>query len=712
MSFIGEVRRRKVFQVAAVYAVVAWLLVQVVTAIEAPLSLPDWVDTLVIVLLAVGFPIALVLGWIFDVTPEGIRATDGSSERQQLAHPASHGPGRTFGYVSQWLVLLAVGFLVFDQYVLDDARSGSAADAAALPAANPAVQQVSRYAITPPPAYLIPNGGGYEVEIAPDGSRVVMLVQDPVSGLHSLFVRELDNLEPRLIADGSLLGAEAGPIPFFSPDGQSIGFFTPDLGILQVSVNGGTPRTLVPPYANQFGGATWGSDGNIIYSDIVALYLIADNGTGEPEQLTPEPESGDSAAYIAPSYLPGERAVLMGMFAADGDSIAVLDLQTREIRTLVSGGAENPRYLRSGHIVYGLNGSLMAVPFDLDELALSGDPILVQDGIRDFGSGGAADFAVSASGTLTFVPDSGIDGATMNSVNWVDRSGAIVAPALTEPVEAPVSLRLSPDGRHLLLNARRNSLSRDLLVYDLSGRPPVPLVVGSLNITPIWNSDGTQIAFFGRDRQRRVGLFRMRADGSQLLPELVSDELPIGRPLSWSLSNELIVRRDMDDTRWDLYTLAPDGSNAYEPLLVTASNEDEAELSPSNRWLAFVSDRSGQKEVWVMPYPDGVPVRVSGNGGVEPVWAADESELFFLQGDTLMAVPVEAGDEFAFGTAQPLFSGGFWHSDSDGAVSYDVAADGRFIMIGPEDTAEHNGNVDHIVVVENWISELEMLTRQ
>ena len=121
MSFLGEIKRRKVFQVAAVYAVVAWLIIQVIGAIGEPLSLPEWLDTVVIVLLAVGFPIAVILAWAFEVTPQGVRRD--SSEGTD--RPPRELAGRGLGYVTQFLVLIAVGFLVFDEYVLSP-RAGTA----------------------------------------------------------------------------------------------------------------------------------------------------------------------------------------------------------------------------------------------------------------------------------------------------------------------------------------------------------------------------------------------------------------------------------------------------------------------------------------------------------------------------------------------------------------------------------------------------------
>ena len=225
MSFLGEIKRRKVFQVAAVYSVVAWLLVQVITSVEAPLNLPDWVDTFVIVLLAIGFPVALVLSWAFDVTPEGIRPA-GKAERGSVSSRPS---ATTFTYVSQGIVLLAVGFLVVDQYQL---RLGSRGPSQA------AVTDVIRYNYGLADAEQLVPTFGVSIAVSPDGARIVYV--GPAESGRQLWIRERDQLRST-----PLPGSEGALQPFFAPDGRGVGFVTENGQLRVISRIGDPPLTIV-----------------------------------------------------------------------------------------------------------------------------------------------------------------------------------------------------------------------------------------------------------------------------------------------------------------------------------------------------------------------------------------------------------------------------------------------------------------------------------
>jgi len=266
MSFLGEIKRRKVFQVAAVYSVVAWLVVQVITSVEAPLNLPDWVDTLVIVLLAVGFPIALVLSWAFDVTPEGIMPA-GKAKRDSV----SSGPtATTFTYVSQGLVLLAVGFLVVNQFQLGLGSRGSSQSAAT---------DVVRYKYGLEDAEKLVPTIGVSIAVSPDGARIVYAGRAE-SG-RQLWIRERDQLRST-----PLPGSEGALQPFFAPDGRGVGFVTENRNLRVISRIGDPPLTLVDGGLYQFGG-TWGADGYVYFSTSVGLMRKLATGGGASELVVP-----------------------------------------------------------------------------------------------------------------------------------------------------------------------------------------------------------------------------------------------------------------------------------------------------------------------------------------------------------------------------------------------------------------------------------------
>ena len=186
MSLLGEIKRRKVFQVTAVYAVVAWLIIQIIDVVSEPLSLPGWIDTVVIVLLAVGFPIAVILAWAFDLTPEGVKADSGI----QGSHVTAQAGGQRLNFFLQGLVLVAVGFLVVDQYMREP-RASSTAVSSVSSATEP--QLVNRFAHSMSDDQTIRRPGRPAMALSPNGRHFVF------NTLDGLYLRTMGELEARLI---------------------------------------------------------------------------------------------------------------------------------------------------------------------------------------------------------------------------------------------------------------------------------------------------------------------------------------------------------------------------------------------------------------------------------------------------------------------------------------------------------------------------------
>jgi hypothetical protein len=402
--------------------------------------------------------------------------------------------------------------------------------------------------------------------------------------------------------------------------------------------------------------------------------------------------------------LPGERAVLYGVIDGDTERVAVLDLQTGEQKIVVDGG-QNPFYSATGHLVFARGTTLMAAPFDPAELAVTGEPVAVLPGVRHPGPGTAADYALSATGTLVYVPGGEEEAEVGRTMVWVDRNGRAIEPALSEPVLNARDPRVSPDGTRLVLTTGPFN-DGDVWVYDLGGRPPIPLAVVSDNRHAIWSPDSTEIAF-ARGGGATAVLYTTRADGSVLDPQpLRPDGLNGGVPAVWSSAGELLFLNFRGGGTPDILATAAAAQGEIRDIVATDDQEFAPALSPNGRWLAYVSNRTGAPEIWVKGYSEGVPVRVSRNGGYEPRWSADGRELFYIQANAMMAVPVDTGDEFSFGAPVQLFSEPYLASPSPFSRSYDVARDGRFLMIelpGGGDGA----NPASIVVVENWTEELK-----
>jgi Tol biopolymer transport system component len=250
-----------------------------------------------------------------------------------------------------------------------------------------------------------------------------------------------------------------------------------------------------------------------------------------------------------------------------------------------------------------------------------------------------------------------------------------------------------------------NETDRDLWNYDLRGRPPIPLALPDDNRFPVWSPDGKQVAFM--KVAGAPALYTVVADGGTLIPERLPVS-PAGAPHAWSADGDLIVISS--PAAPDIRAMRADGTGDQRPLVASSYRELDPALSPDARWLAYVSNRTGREEIWVQGYPDGVPVRVSRDGGYEPQWSADGSELFFRVGDVMMAVAVETGEEFSFATPQRLFSGPYTQRSTPTARGYAVGSDGRFLMILPE--AESSANASSsIVVVQNFTEEIKRATR-
>jgi Tol biopolymer transport system component len=345
----------------------------------------------------------------------------------------------------------------------------------------------------------------------------------------------------------------------------------------------------------------------------------------------------------------------------------------------------------------------MAVPFDLAELAVTGEPVPVLQGVRHRPSG-AADYALSQTGTLVYVPtvEEGAGGAALV---WVDRNGVAAERALNDVVPNVRDPRLSPDGRRLLLTIESSGDS-DLWLYDLGGRPPTPLALDGNNLSGVWSPDGTQVAYGRLSGSPSGAILTMRSDGSALEARELHPGVLRGVPKHWSAADELLF---VDPFQGNIFASPVAAAGEIRDVVVTEDAEYDPALSPNGRWLAYASNRTGQTEVWVKGYPDGASIRVSRNGGYEPRWALDGRELFYLQERSMMAVAVETEGEFSFGAPVELFTGPYYFDASSRTTSYDVARDGRFLMIEPQANAGGAARQSSIVVVQNWTEELKRL---
>ena len=550
---------------------------------------------------------------------------------------------------------------------------------------------VSRTVITLPPGQKLAGLGQAAVAISPDGTELAYVAIQ--NGIQQIYLRAMDSLEARPVP-----GTEGAVNPFFSPDGQWLGFFA-EQKLKKVSINGGAAVSL--GYFAQSNGASWSSSGIIAFSGMPfsGLQQVSDAG-GSPQLMT-RLEKGE-VTHRRPEFLPSGRAVLFAStpnaFNWTNGQAIVQSLSTGERRILVKG-VMHPSYAPSGHLLYMQGGNLMAVPFDLQRLAVSGTAAPVVENILQSPNDGAAQYSLSATGTLVYV--TGAAHVDQRTLVWVDRTGK--DKPLGAPTRAYVFPRLSPDGRQL--GASITEQETHIWLFDLSRETLTRFTFdGTVNLNGLWTPDGKHIAF-QTNRDGPTNLYWQRADGSGGLERLTNSEF-VQFPQSWSPDGQLLAYVEINpSTGYDIWVLRLKDRQA-QPFLQTPFTESVPRFSPDGRWLAYISNESGRYEVYVQPYPGpGGKWQISTDGGTEPVWNPSGRELFYREGSKLMAVDISTQSGFTAGKPRVLFEGQYVPSPAT-ASNYDVSHDGqRFLMLKPSEGSEVAPT--QINVVLNWFEELK-----
>jgi Tol biopolymer transport system component len=551
---------------------------------------------------------------------------------------------------------------------------------------------VSRTVITLPPGQRLAGLEQPCIALSPDGTHLAYVAIQGSTQL--LYVRAMDSLEARPIP-----GTEGATGPFFSPDGQSLSFFA-NGNLKKVSVSGGAVLTLGD--ALQPRGASSGTRGLIAFvpSWASTIQQVTDAG-GTPEALTHFAKGENSHRW--PEFLPGGKAVLFSAAMTTSTwvnpQVAVHSTATGERRNLVQL-ATQPRYALSGHLLYAHAGTLMAAPFDPQRLALTGAAVPVVQGVMQSAITGAAQYSLSATGSLVYVP--GSIQADQRKLVWVTRNGTeqpIAAPARTYRIP-----RLSPDGRRVVVAI--DDEGAQTWQYDLARDALTRLTFGgTVNQAPVWSPDGKRVAFQS-NREGSLNVFSQLADGSGGLERLTSGSSPAAN--SWSSDGQLLAFVDVDPTTgWDIWVLRLSDHKA-QIFLQTASNESAPIFSPDGHWLAYISDETGHSEVYVQPYPGpGGKWQISADGGTEPAWNPNGRELFYRSGRKMMAVEIVTQLGFTAGKPRVLFEGDYLPTPLQFS-NYDVSQDGqRFLMLKPSEAGD--SAPAQINVVLNWFEELKRL---
>jgi serine/threonine-protein kinase len=545
------------------------------------------------------------------------------------------------------------------------------------------------------------------VAISPDGTRMVY-VGALDDGDPQLYMWSQDNPQFKPIG-----GTRNAHNPFFSPDSQSVGFFTREKELKRVSVDGGEPQTLLKDIPGGiFAFGSWADDRTIVVSDPNGdrgLRRIPENG-GQAETLVPPDSENYEDSYCYPQVLPASKVILythVDPNIARTSCIKAFSLDTKESR-LVLNGVSYARYVSSGHLIFVRNNVLMVAPFDLEQLKPGpGIPLPVKGDVGFDVGERTPQITVSDTGTILYVSDSQ---PRKRELVWVDRQGKLTS--LEAEARAYEGPSLSPDGRHIAVGIRsQKDTNIRVYVYDIKLKRFTPLTTEGESCYPQWSPDKKKrIAFWGWTRgTEEKGLF-CKGVGATDPNRLASEPSPGGylHPYSWSKNLLACTAWDpntMEDT-WVVYT---DGRQEPERILYTKNREYNPAFSPPDgRWLAYVSDESGQPEIYLWEYPDSRQKwPVTTNGATNPVWSRDGQKLYYISDDNMMmAVTVAPELDYPVGKPEPLFRlPTLIESRSRFLLkSYDVSDDGRFLMLKRSDDAE-----DQLIIGQNWFEQLKRL---
>ena len=464
----------------------------------------------------------------------------------------------------------------------------------------------------------------------------------------------------------------------------------------QVSVSGGAPVTVVETLVNLW-GARWEADDSILLGQGPAGIWRVSAAGGVPEVLVAV-EDGEEAA--SPQILPGGEWVLFtlrprGTSSWNDAQIVAQSLNTGERRVLIPGGRD-ARYVATGHLLYVLEGQLFAVPFDIEGLASSPNPVAMVEGVAMSVTDESAAWDLSDDGTLVYVGDAG-SGEVESGLVWVDRSGQMTPLAQGRGQYRWPSLSSDDQQVAFTVTAGR----QDVWLYDIARESLTRFTDEAASAAPVWTPDGSSVTF-GWNISGPFDLYQKSANGSgeaELLLETSAAKIPS----SWAPDGSALAFHEFTatDTQRDIWMVGHEG--AASPFLATEFNELAPAVSPDGRWLAYASDQSGEYQIYVQPFPEGgAVVLVSTGAGTEPVWSRDGTELFFRTGNQMMVVDVQLGALFSAGRPQVLFDGAYERDPLGvGLRNYDVASDGRFLMISGG--AAVPAQID---VVLNWTQEL------
>ena len=547
--------------------------------------------------------------------------------------------------------------------------------------------------------------------VSRDGTQIAFVAQKGATPPSRIYVRRLDDLDATAVT-----GTEGASAPFFSPDGDWIGFLAGGR-LKKVPVTGGSAVDVAAAPGSR--GAAWADDGSIVLAlvrDDSLVRIPANGGTpvrvgalvkGEATQRWPQ-LLGSGAVLFTSSRVPNA--------GYNQASLVVQPLPTGERKTILTGGFHG-RYLSSGHIVYVQNGTLFARSFDLNRLEATGQAVPVIGDVMSDTNTGVAQFAVSDTGTLVYLAGESVTEGV--DIQWLDRDGK--ASPLRTSYANWWNLRFAPDRRRLALQITEGT--DDIWIYEWS-RDVLTRVTGNAgdNTLPVWTPDGRRLVFASTRENKAPNLYWQRADETGGAARLTSSG-NAQRPGSWDPTGRYLVFEELDgQSKLNVMMLEMEGDEssgwkAGNPtaILHGTHNEYQPTVSPDGRWLAYVSDESGRDQVYVRPFRKaGGRVQVSVTGGRVPVWSPTSAEILYglverNEGQIMIAPYSVKGDEFIAEKPRPWL--GQRYQGRGPNRMFDIHPDGTRVALGPVIGPENRPHYDHVTMVFNLFEMLDRIMK-
>jgi Tol biopolymer transport system component len=536
---------------------------------------------------------------------------------------------------------------------------------------------------------------GTDVILSPDGGRVVYVSRgsDGVTRLHT---RRLDQH-----AFSELPGTEGARVPFFSPDGQWVGFWASGT-LKRTAIGGGTPVHLRD--AVDLMGASWGEDGYIVATLAFGQLWRVSAASGEAELLADL--TGESIDPRWPQILPGGQHVLFTAVTPGGPDTATIDVLSLVdgTRNTVARGGTYGRYLPPGYLTYVNQGSLFAVAFDLERLeADQRPPVPVLQDVLYSSTFGFAHLDVSRAGTVIYRRSTA---RRQLIAAWLDRAG-LVEPWLSKPGEYTFP-RLSPDGQRLAFVSAESGI-RSAWIHERDSDRTTRLSASPVDYSPVWSPDG-RVLVLGGGR----GLHWLRAEGSGL-PQPLTRTASVQIPWSFSPDGTRLAYHALSATTgFDLWTVqvqvTDEGVTAGEPevFLRTPDFTTYPSFSPDGRWVAYASGAFGKWEVYVRPFPDNGSreVQVSAGGGRIARWLPNRRELLYRTDDHRLMVAAYRVENGSFIAEKPREWSPQRLAETGVLSNFDIAPDGmRVVALLPAD-ATGEQSPSHVTFALNFAQEV------